>query len=400
MFNFKPHTRLQLHTLKSHAPSNLNRDDAGRPKEVRVGGVRRLRLSSQSVKYAIRKGEIFSAFRESAANKYGAVDMMRTRHAPEKKIFQGLIEANFSEKEAREAMGNFAKLMSKEKSDERKEKSKKDKNEAPITQLLALSEAEISSILDYLRKADRSSKNWFKSAMDDWASERKSRRSRGDLSADIQLFGRMVTAENYFDSVDASLQVAHSFTTHEAISERDYWIGADDLLNRSEGETGGGMIDVRRFGAGVFYQYACLDVDLLRDNLAKSFIQLDDEQREGLLQDMVSALVWAFAVQNPTGYQNSFASHAIADVLIAEVGGAFPHSAAGAFEQPVKAGREGSYLGGSREALKVWDQERKRKYGEAVFPAMNSLGLHDDDSDMPGLIDWIGTTLTAQHEVG
>jgi CRISPR system Cascade subunit CasC len=249
-----------------------------------------------------------------------------------------------------------------------------------------------------LAQADYSQKKWFDSAIEGWQQERGGLRSRGDLSPEIQLFGRMITARKYYGNVDSPLQVAHAFTTHEALSERDYWIGADDLLNRAEGETGGGMIDVRRFGAGVFYQYTCLDVNLLRENLEKSFINLDAGQREALLLDMVTALIWAFAVQNPTGYQNSFASHAIADTLIAEVGGAFPHSAASAFEKPVERERnKAGYLEASRKALQVWDAARKQKYGAAVFPAMYSVGLQDNDGTMDALLDWVRKQLSRQE---
>lgn len=393
MFVFKPHIRLQLHSLKSHAPSNLNRDEAGRPKEVRVGGSRRLRLSSQSIKYAIRKGEVFAAFRESAAKEYGAVGMVRTRHAPEE-LTKALMTKQLPEEKAKEAAAAFAALMGKEKDEPAAPNQEKD---FPITQLLALSRHEIESIAQCLVQADYNQKKWFDTAMEGWQQERNGLRSRGDLSPEIQLFGRMITARKCFGNVDSPLQVAHAFTTHEAISERDYWIGADDLLNRAEGETGGGMIDVRRFGAGVFYQYACLDVDLLRENLKESFTRLDASQREALLQDMVTALIWAFAVQNPTGYQNSFASHAIADTLIAEVGGAFPHSAASAFETPVERERnKAGYLEASRKGLQDWDAGRKQKYGEAVFPAMYSVGLHDHDGTMDTLLDWVRTQLSRQ----
>lgn len=44
----------QLHLLTFYGPSNLNRDDIGRPKTARVGGVERLRVSSQSLKRAVR----------------------------------------------------------------------------------------------------------------------------------------------------------------------------------------------------------------------------------------------------------------------------------------------------------------------------------------------------------
>ncbi|MEE9326478.1 MAG: type I-E CRISPR-associated protein Cas7/Cse4/CasC, partial [Cocleimonas sp.] len=38
---------IQLHLLTSYPPSNLNRDDMGRPKTAIMGGEARLRISSQ-----------------------------------------------------------------------------------------------------------------------------------------------------------------------------------------------------------------------------------------------------------------------------------------------------------------------------------------------------------------
>ena len=46
---------LDLHILQSFAPANLNRDDTGAPKECVFGGTRRARISSQSLKRAIRE---------------------------------------------------------------------------------------------------------------------------------------------------------------------------------------------------------------------------------------------------------------------------------------------------------------------------------------------------------
>ena len=40
----------QIHLLVSYPPSNLNRDDTGRPKTAIVGDANRLRISSQSLK--------------------------------------------------------------------------------------------------------------------------------------------------------------------------------------------------------------------------------------------------------------------------------------------------------------------------------------------------------------
>ena len=53
-------TFLQFHLLTSYGPSNPNRDGQGRPKQAMVGGAPRLRLSSQSVKRALRESTFFA----------------------------------------------------------------------------------------------------------------------------------------------------------------------------------------------------------------------------------------------------------------------------------------------------------------------------------------------------
>ena len=52
-------TFVQFHLLTTYPPSNPNRDDQGRPKQATVGGAPRLRLSSQSLKRAIRESDFF-----------------------------------------------------------------------------------------------------------------------------------------------------------------------------------------------------------------------------------------------------------------------------------------------------------------------------------------------------
>src|ERR1700676_3412728 len=50
---------LQLNLLTSYPPANLNRDDTGRPKTAIIGGAERLRISSQSLKRAVRTSDVF-----------------------------------------------------------------------------------------------------------------------------------------------------------------------------------------------------------------------------------------------------------------------------------------------------------------------------------------------------
>ena len=60
---------IQLHALVSYPPSNLNRDDLGRPKTAIMGGVNRLRISSQSLKRAWRTSDLFEEALKAAENR-------------------------------------------------------------------------------------------------------------------------------------------------------------------------------------------------------------------------------------------------------------------------------------------------------------------------------------------
>lgn len=48
-------TIVEIHILQNFAPSNLNRDDTGAPKDALFGGTRRARISSQCAKRAVRQ---------------------------------------------------------------------------------------------------------------------------------------------------------------------------------------------------------------------------------------------------------------------------------------------------------------------------------------------------------
>ena len=80
---------IQLHTLTSYAPSNLNRDDLGRPKTAKMGGFERLRVSSQSQKRHWRTSELFE---QAMAGKLG----IRTKRFGQT-VFDALMALNVKE---------------------------------------------------------------------------------------------------------------------------------------------------------------------------------------------------------------------------------------------------------------------------------------------------------------
>src|SRR6266852_1518731 len=50
---------IQIHMLQNYAPSNLNRDDTGSPKDAVLGGTHRGRISSQCLKRSMRRSTAF-----------------------------------------------------------------------------------------------------------------------------------------------------------------------------------------------------------------------------------------------------------------------------------------------------------------------------------------------------
>lgn len=404
MFNLssiRPHVRIQLHVLRSHGASNLNRDEMGRPKEVQFGGVTRQRVSSQSKKRAIRMGEVFDGFRAYAAQKYGCTSMVRTTHVVE--MLTTAMEARgMPTDKALEGAGAVMESLSKKAEKEPKREGvdtsaratgakpgkpgaqaiaepAPDELRLSQSQMVAISVAEITALADHLAAVeDKSKKDWAQSSLKNCKAlkDRMNRFGRGELSPELQLFGRMITSD-LFSNIDSPLQVSHAFTVHAVQVERDYWTAGDDH-RLAIGMAGSGMIDVRRFSAGVFYEYASIDVDLLLKNMKAAFAELNPKEVQALTVDLLNAFMLSFAVQNPTGFQNSHASHAAPDMMVVEVGGAFPHSAQAAYERAVSSDADG-YTTKAKIAFHDWLVQRETMFGKDCLGKLHTLGLQDNE---------------------
>ena len=97
-----------------------------------------------------------------------------------------------------------------------------------------------------------------------------------------------------------------------------------DDLNRNGPEAA--HIGEAGFAAAVFYQYVCIDRDLLKKNLGND---------EALTEKAIKALVKTALTVGPTGKQNSFASRAYAHYALVEKGTQQPRSLSLAFVRPV-----------------------------------------------------------------
>jgi CRISPR system Cascade subunit CasC len=295
---------VQLHALTVYAPSNLNRDDTGRPKTAKFGGAERLRISSQALKRAIRTSANFS---ERLKGNLGE----RTQRLGDAvlKHLQGKgVEDTKAMTIAREVAAAFGKI-----------EDAKDKPQTYIKQLAFISPEEKAAALDLAGKMANGGNTSEMPA--DLATQLL---RKADTAADIAMFGRML-ADNPDYNREAAVQVAHAITTHKVEIEDDFYTAVDDLKKREE-DAGAGFIGELGFGSGVFYLYACVDRDQLLKNLGGD---------TGLANKAIEAFVEGFATASPSGKQNSFAAHARASYLRVEKGGQQPRSLAAAFFKPV-----------------------------------------------------------------
>ena len=239
---------LQLHLLTAYGPSNLNRDDTGRPKSVVFGGVPRLRISSQSLKRAWRTSDVFAARLDGHLAD-------RTQRLG-KDILDRLTEGGMEEAQALEVARNIAGAFGKLK-------GQGDSQPAFIEQLAFVSPEERDrafALADQALAQVRAGETVTEPQADDLL-------QRADTAADIAMFGRMLADSPKFNR-EAAVQVAHAMTTHRANAEDDYYTAVDDLKSRDEpDDAGAGFVGVQEFGSGVFYLYICVDRGLLLRNL-------------------------------------------------------------------------------------------------------------------------------------
>jgi CRISPR system Cascade subunit CasC len=319
---------LQLHVLTAYPPSNLNRDDTGRPKSATFGGAPRLRISSQSLKRAWRESSVFAT---DLANHLG-IRTQRLGEEIERHLIDSGISADKALSAARAVAEHFGKL-----------KPEKDPNPARTEQLAFVSPEERSAAI---AAAERIAKG------EGGAIAAKDLLQHADTAADIAMFGRML-ADNPKFNREAAVQVAHAITTHRATIEDDFYTAVDDLKTAAE-DAGAGFMGELGFGSGVFYLYACIDLGLLQQNL---------NDTAALAGSACKALAVAAATVSPSGKQASFAALARAHYILAERGEAQPRTLAGAFLKPVTGD---DLAATSIAALRSWRDNLDRAYGPAA----------------------------------
>lgn len=291
-------TLIEIHVLQHFAPSNLNRDDTGAPKEAFFGGTRRARISSQCLKRAVRA---FFAD-EVQAGRLEHADLGRRTKRLRDTLLDMLAARgrNGPDVEIRVAAALSALEL-------------KLKEGAKTEYLLFLGEREINGLADVIHKhwdmlginpetgeeTKKTSKSKKQAAAKVNAEVRETLDAvlDGGKAVDVALFGRML-ADMPERNQHAACQVAHAISTHAVEREFDFYTAVDDL--KPEDTAGADMMGTVEFNSACFYRYAVVDWQKLVQNL---------QGDQGLGGKGLRAFLEGFVVAEPSGKQNSFAAH-------------------------------------------------------------------------------------------
>ena len=360
---------LELHLIQNFAPSNLNRNDTGAPKDCVFGGHRRARISSQCFKRAMR-----DYFRRNFSEQNNLAERS-TRLLDE---ISSHLEA--AGKEKQEAI----RIVEAALSGVGLSLSAKDATKTQY--LLFLGRDEIKRFAEVClenydallsltpQTADGlSAKEAKKAAKKEFPADiAKALRNimDGGKAADLALFGRML-ADLPDKNRDASSQVAHSISTHKVGVEFDYFTAVDDL--KPEDIAGSDHIGTIEFNSACFYRYLNVDTGELGKNL-----QGDEELTRRTIEAFVRAAVEAI----PTGKQNSFATHEKPSFVFAVVREAGMCSLANAFEKPARADREKGLVENSIEKLADYYGKVNGVFGDT---AKSKVFVKTSDAAVDGL---------------
>lgn len=318
---------VEYHLIQNFAPSNLNRDDTGAPKDALFGGHRRARVSSQCQKRGERDWLKSSDLLDKSD--FG----FRTRHLDRLLLTElhkaGLVDTSIFNEVVK------LSLKSKVKKDDDGADGDADTEDAKLlSYLLFVSMPELSAMRELIANhhpmfASLATKKKIKATDIDktFKTGLKECLSRS-RAIDIALFGRML-ADMPEVNQDAACQVAHAISTHRVEREFDYFTAVDDASGPEE--TGAGMIGQVEFNSATFCRYAVVDACKLLKNL-----QGDQDLALAALEAFTQAKVRAV----PAGKQNTFAAHNMPAFVGVCLRHAAPLNLANAFEKPVAAGRD------------------------------------------------------------
>ncbi|WGD37190.1 type I-E CRISPR-associated protein Cas7/Cse4/CasC [Lysinibacter sp. HNR] len=381
---------IDIHTIHTVPPSNMNRDDTGNPKEAVYGGVNRARVSSQSKKRATR-----TYFAEGRVDT--EKDATRTRRLP-KVVQERLVSLLEMEPEASKKLADL--IINTLKNQKAKPLKRDPKDNDQLTYAFFYGQSQIDSWI-----------NNHKDSLLDYAKNGNLEGDKGQAEFDKQfrfedafttghpahvaLFGRMI-ADIPNLNVDAAVQVAHSLSTHAVQNQFDYFTAVDDQ-NTNE-ETGSSMIGSVAFNSATLYNFASISLQDLRENLDGDL---------NATKSSILKFIESFAKSMPSGHRNSFAHSTRPSLVTVIIRSDQPVNFVNAFEEPVPTQTKEGMESISIQKLAQEINQESNRWGDKPIATISTYKEHDahafelteafgESLTFPKFLEEIDNTLDAQ----
>ena len=368
-----PNCFLDVHILHSVPLSNLNRDNIGSPKQMGYGGATRSRISSQCAKRAARiwlerNTNLGRALRTRRLPQHVREELVRDHGLPDPDACQ-LAKQAFAW--VKPKAGDRGVIVEHVGEDGREILQSRELTFTTADTAAGIAAA-IADHADEIRSAieaeAKTAPRPFKAKLESLLSEQ---------NPVIALCGRML-ANLPASTVDGAVQVAHSFTTHRAEPELDYFTAVDDATHGGD-TPGSAHINVNEFTTG-------------RSTSTPPSASACSPTRSTApptLPPTPRPASWkAFTVAEPTGKQNAANAHTLPALVAVTLRADRPVSLASAFEAPVDPADAGGYMAASAERLAAHAAAVNALYGtDNLIGAWHAADPAISPADPSGLGD-------------
>lgn len=309
---------VNLHAIHSLPASNLNRGKNGDVKTIVYGGATRTRLSSQSLKRAMRT-YLRARLADDRSITWGTRTVTLPALVTQELVGRGRNGDAAAERiyillKAKPLTLHFRQIVSDtgedasagDTADDTKAGKKKVDDPSTTATALFISDATPSLLADVVEDY------WDQltpgsTGFDSQFTIRVRAAFKADKAVDVAVFGRMI-AELPGNNVDAALSVAHAFSVGSAAVSDDFFTALDDRIIDERVQAS--MMGFIPLTAPIVYRYASLDTGQLSANLSGD-AGLSGRATEGVIEAFIRAL--------PTGHRTGTAPETLPSFVLATV---------------------------------------------------------------------------------
>jgi CRISPR system Cascade subunit CasC len=274
---------IQVHTLRDYAVALPNRGQDGLAKRAPYGGFERQRISSQSIKAAMRDStrlvrtgsddDLMIDTLAEVARELGLEMSVRSALIGDRYIRPRLMEEGLSEEEAKswtDALMGLWRGEDKEAAADTPLVVGRQECRALVEAALAMREAELKpNVPKEIRPLFEKATALRKAPEKVQKAITALRAIKAHAGIDGAMFGRMATGVGVYN-VYSAVHVAHALTVHPIQSVSDFFSVQDQLKDLDGDDRGGSHINTSELTSGLFYGYLVIDLRQLREKLRRT----------------------------------------------------------------------------------------------------------------------------------